>query len=118
MNLKMLLMAALAPVAGCATTEPRLPAGETAIPFVRSTGVLEWRVVADDALYIRGGNNQWYFVRTSSLCPRLYTALSLGFVTSALDQLDRYGAIIAEGQRCPVASVKKSGPPPPKKRRR
>ncbi len=118
MKAKLLLTAVLGALATAATAGPRLPDGETAIPFVRSTGVIEWRVVADDALYIRGGNNQWYFVRTASLCPRLYPASSLGFVTSAGDQLDRYGAIIAEGKRCSVASVKKSGPPPPEKRRR
>ena len=112
MKLRYLTVCALAAVAGCATAEPSRPAGETAIPYVSSSRVIEWRVVADNALYIRGSNGDWYFVRTSNRCTRLHAATSLGFVTSALDQLDRFGAILAQGQRCPVASVVRAAPPP------
>lgn len=87
-------------------------AAETAIPFVRTNGILDWRAAGDGALYIRGNSGGWYFVRTMSPCTRLQTAITLGFVTSVGDQLDRYGAILAEGQRCPIASVVRSGPPP------
>jgi hypothetical protein len=39
--------------------------------------------------------------------------MALGFETSAGDQLDRYGAILADGWRCQIASVTLSPPPPP-----
>ena len=109
MKVKVLLPVLLA-LAACATGET-LPPGETRIPFVSSTRVIEWRAVADDSVYVRGGNGDWYLVRTSNRCTRLHTATSLGFVTSALDQLDRFGAILAQGQRCPVASIIRAEPP-------
>jgi hypothetical protein len=90
---------------------------QTAIPFVQSNGILDWRAAGDEALYIRGNSGDWYFVRTMSPCTRLKTAITLGFITSAGDQLDRYGAILAEGQRCPIASIVRSQTPPAKARR-
>lgn len=110
MNLKTLILAPLALLGACQTTAVAAGA-ETAIPYVNSNGIVEWKVVADDALYIRGIGGDWYLVRTAVRCPRLRTADTLGFVTQ-LDQLDRYGAILAQGQRCPLASVVRSGPPP------
>ena len=111
MGHKAILAAALL-LSACATPGEQLAAGETAIPFVSSTGVIEWRVLGDSALYVRGSNNQWYLVRTMGACPRLRTATSLGFVTAGLDQLDRHGAILAQGWRCAVQSVVRSGEPP------
>jgi Family of unknown function (DUF6491) len=90
---------------------------ETAIPFVRSDGIQEWKAASDDSLWILGGNGRWYLVRTMGSCPRLKTAQKLGFRTSAGDQLDRFGAIYAEGMRCTVESVTRSDPPPPKAKR-
>jgi hypothetical protein len=91
---------------------------ETVIPFVSSIGSVEWKRASDDSLYVRGGNGRWYFVRTSNRCTRLRTSLGIGFETSALDQLDRYGAIRVDGQRCPVASITASDGPPRKVRRK
>ena len=104
-------------LAGCSSSDlgVRSAGGtETAIPFVQSNGILDWRAAGDEALYIRGNTGDWYFVRTMSPCTRLKTAITLGFATSAGDQLDRFGAILAEGQRCPIASIVRSEPPPPK----
>jgi hypothetical protein len=55
----------------------------------------------------------WYLVRTATACPRLRSAHALGFVTVGGDRLDRFSTIVAEGWRCPVASVTTSAPPPP-----
>ena len=105
--------------AACATAAPvEVSGNETAIPFVSSIGSVEWRHEGDRAAYVRGGNGQWYLVRTTNRCTRLRSASALGFQTSALDQLDRHGALLVEGQRCPVASVTLSEGPPKKSRRR
>jgi hypothetical protein len=113
------LAAAAAALAGCAAgASAEETAGETAIPFVSSIGSVEWKRAADDAVYIRGGNGEWYLVRTTNRCTRLRSALALGFHTSALDQLDRHGALLVQGQRCPVASITRSGEPPKKARRK
>jgi hypothetical protein len=111
-------MIALSALLAAASAAPPLPTGkETAIPFVHSRGVLDWRAAGDDSLYVRGYDGRWYFVRTMNQCPRLRDALTLGFVVSANDQLDRYGAILVQGMRCPIAGVTYAAAPPPKKPR-
>ena len=99
-------------LSACATSGGEVGSNEAAIPYVSSNGIVEWRPIGSDALYIRAITGDWFHVRTMGNCNRLRTATSLGFVTSALDQLDRHGTIIAEGQRCPLLSVVKSAPPP------
>jgi hypothetical protein len=106
----LLLVAALGGAAG-ARNAPAL-GEETHIPYVRSQGVIEWKVAAADALYIRGMDGKWYYVRTSAPCPRLRTAMALGFLASPGDRLDRYSTIIAEGWRCQISSITFSSPPP------
>jgi hypothetical protein len=91
---------------------------ETAIPFINSISNVEWKAVSNDSLYVRGGNGDWYFIRTSNRCNRLRSAHGIGFQTSALGQLDRHGAVIAQGVRCPVASIVRSEGPPRKPRRK
>ena len=102
--------------AGCATAEAPRPANETVIPFMSSLSEIEWQAASDDSLYVRGGNGDWYFVRTTNRCTRLKTSLALGFDVSAADQLDRHGAVLVQGQRCPVASITRSEEPPKRRR--
>jgi hypothetical protein len=47
-------------------------------------------------------------------CNRLRTSSGIGFQTSARDQLDRHGAILVEGVRCPIESITRSDGPPRK----
>ena len=103
---------ALSALLAVATSAP--PGPETNIPFVRSRGVLDWQAAGDDSLYVRGYNGRWYYVRTSNRCVRLRDALTIGFAASGSDQLDRFGAIVAQGMRCPVASVTFAAAPPAK----
>ncbi len=113
MSKKVMPIVAVALALGACQSVPDMDgsaARETAIPFV-SKSIVEWKVAGERALLVKAINGQWYDVRTSVNCPRLRTAVSLGFVTAALDQLDRNGAIIAERQRCPVSSVTRTDPP-------
>lgn len=111
-------VAALLAASGCATASAveDVP-GETAIPFISSLNSVEWKRLNNRAVYVRGGNGDWYLVRTTNRCTRLASSSALGFETSALNQLDRFGALLVQGQRCPVASVTRSEPPPRKTRR-
>ena len=90
---------------------------ETAIPFINSISNVEWKAASNDSLYLRGGNGDWYFVRTANRCTRLRAAHGIGFQTSRGGQLDRYGAILVQGMRCPVASIVRSEGPPRKARK-
>jgi hypothetical protein len=87
---------------------------EASIPFVASNGISEWRVAGAGAVYIRSISGHWYLARTMNRCSALQSAITLGFVTSALGELNRYGAILAEEQRCPLGSLVRSEPPPRK----
>lgn len=119
MHTRLITAAMAVTVAGCATAAPvEDPPNQTAIPFVSSIGSVEWKHAGDEAAYVRGGNGQWYLVRTSNRCTRLRSSPALGFETSALDQLDRHGALLVQGQRCPVASVTLSDGPPKKAARK
>src|SRR3712207_138436 len=80
-------------------------AKETAIPFVSSNGIHDWRADGKRALFIQSINGDWYYARTAGVCGRLLSARALGVETSALNQLDRYGAVLVEGGRCQLASV-------------
>ncbi|HYE28007.1 MAG TPA: DUF6491 family protein [Allosphingosinicella sp.] len=113
---KSLSLTLLGLVAGSAAAADMDP-GETAIPFIGSLRNVEWKAASDDSLYIRGGKGEWYFVRTTNRCTRLRAARAIGFQASALNQLDRHGAILVQGVRCPVASVVRSGEPPKKARK-
>jgi hypothetical protein len=108
------LAAAGATAAAGAGTAPE----ETAIPFINSISNVEWKAASNDSLYVRGGKGEWYFVRTANRCNRLRAAHGIGFQTSALGQLDRHGAIMVQGVRCPVASIVPSDGPPKKPRRK
>ena len=99
----------------CATTaDPDLDlAAETGVPFVTSTQVLEWRVLDQHTLFLRGPTSQWYRLETMGPCPRLRIGVTVGFQTArGLDELDRHGAILVEGSRCQLRSVTRSGEPP------
>jgi hypothetical protein len=85
---------------------------ETGIAFANRDGISEWKVVADDRIYIRSGSGDWYLARTTAPCRRMKNALLLGFDTGSSDRLDRFGAIIAEGRRCPLASLVRAPEPP------
>ena len=103
--------------AGCATAATREASDETYVPYASSDGIVEWQAAGDDLLYVHALTGGWYLVRTMDRCSHLRTAVSLGFQTSVEGELDRHSAIIAEGQRCPVASVKRAAGPPPRKAR-
>ncbi|MGZ8286260.1 MAG: DUF6491 family protein [Allosphingosinicella sp.] len=108
----------LALAAGAAAAAPGDESLETKIPFVASMSNVEWKAASDDSLYLRGGNGDWYFVRTANRCTRLLAARGIGFHASAGGQLDRHSAIMVQGVRCPVASIVRSEGPPKKARRK
>lgn len=105
-------------VGTAAMAPPEAGGRERVIPFVSSMSNIEWERASDDSLYLRGPNGRWYFVRTTNDCSRLAASLGIGLETAGLDQLDRHGAILVQGQRCPIGSITASdGPPRPPRRK-
>jgi hypothetical protein len=87
---------------------------ETFIPYMSSGGITEWRVAGEDGIFAHALTGGWYLVRTMGPCTGLQSGFGLGFQPSAGGRLDRYGTIVAEGRRCPIASVTRwIGEPPP-----
>ena len=100
-----------------AAAAPADESRETVIPFVNSISNIEWKAAGKDSLYLRGPKGEWYFVRTMNLCSRLRSSPGIGLQTSAGGQLDRHGAILVQGVRCPVESITRSDGPPKKARK-
>jgi hypothetical protein len=115
--MRMISLAMISILAGSAAAAAPEAPEETVIPFMSSLRSVEWKAASDKALYVRGANGSWYFVRTANRCTRLRASRAIGFHTSALDQLDRHGAILVQGQRCPIASITRSEGPPKKARK-
>ncbi|HEU0098083.1 MAG TPA: DUF6491 family protein [Allosphingosinicella sp.] len=101
----------------CASAAAAEGAPEIRIPFINSMTNVEWKAASDDSLYLRGPRGDWYFVRTANRCTRLLVARGIGFQTHA-GQLDRNGAIMVQGVRCPVESIARSEGPPARPRRK
>lgn len=105
-------------LAGAGPTQADVPAvpaqKETSIPFVSHDGIRDFRADGTKGVYIRGSNGQWYYARTMGSCTQLPFANTLGFETTGGDQLDRFGNLRMEHDRCPLSSVVRSGPPPKK----
>jgi hypothetical protein len=107
----------LALAAGTALAAPGPESPEVRIPFINTMSNVEWEAASDDSLYLRGPKGDWYFVTTANRCARLLVARGIGFQTYA-GQLDRHGAIMVQGVRCPVESIARSEGPPPKAHRK
>jgi len=90
---------------------------EASIPFASRDGIQDYKADGDRGLYIRDIHGDWYYARTQARCGRLATSDAIGFETSASDQLDKFGALHAQGWRCPLASLTHSAPPPKKAKR-
>lgn len=90
---------------------PAAAAGETRVP--RISRLLETVVESNRGVFIRADTGQWYYARTQAPCARLRpTAAPLGFEANPQGDLDRHGAVRAEGWRCQLDSVTESAPPP------
>ncbi len=98
---------AAAPAADASTQATQ----ESYVPNVRSEGVAEWEADGERGIHIMSQDGRWYYARTAAPCPRLRSAMSLGFDTRGPDRLDRHGAVIAEGWRCQLESVVRSAGP-------
>ena len=106
-----LLFAAAAPAAD---VMPR----ETQIPFVNHRGIRNFEPDGDEAVYLQDQRRDWYRAELAGPCLGLRSALGIGIDTRGSGVLDKFGAILAGGERCPVVSLVRSGKPEKKKRKK
>lgn len=89
-------------------------AAETSIPFVDMGGIRDWQAIDDSALYVQDSRRNWYLAKLLAPCTDLTFATTIGFETKGVNRLDRFGAVVVNGQRCVLSSFVASGPPPAK----
>ena len=111
--LKQLTVAAALLTAAPALADPPPADAPEEARIPRMSRLLETVVRDNRGVYIRADTGRWYYARTRGECARLRPTTSpLSFDTNAQGELDRFGAIRAEGWRCQLDSVTRSGPPP------
>ena len=86
---------------------------ESYVPNVRSEGIEAWAADGEHGVYILSRTGQWYYALMANRCRRLRSAVSISFDAQGPDRLDRNGAVIVDGWRCPIASVVRSETPFP-----
>lgn len=92
------LAVALATVSATASNEAVVAViGPGAIVSVRADG--------NSGIWLRARDGQWFYARTAGNCDALASARRIGFRTASLGELDRYGALMADGTACPLVSV-------------
>lgn len=100
-----LVLLAAAPAFAATPSSPR----EVRIP--RMGSFLEWVADGQRGVFIRGDTGRWYYARTQARCSRLRPTASVRFVAPG-GNLDRFGSLVVEGWRCPLASVVEAEAPP------
>lgn len=91
--------AATTPAPAAAEATP--PAGRAVIDFAQFRGrIKDWRAVGNDAILIQDSSNNWYRADFMSRCQGLPFAETIGFVTDATNQIDRFSSIMVRHERC------------------
>ena len=74
---------------------------------------LRYKRDGERALYVQSSVGRWYLVEfQGGDCPRLVSANGIGFDAGPSNRLDNTSAVVADGVRCPIASVTRSAAPP------
>ncbi len=81
--------------------------GNVRIPSYRING---WSQINDRNLIVTAGVNNRYLVELRNPCPELEFAFGIGFTTSGISRLDRFGDILLRGpggrrESCPIANI-------------
>jgi hypothetical protein len=94
---------------------------EAKIPFVNMRdAIITWEADGQTGLWIQDRRKQWYYATMFAPCDGLQFAVTLGFKTRTLNQLDRDSEIVVPDNpiRCALKSLRKSDPPPKGKGKR
>ncbi len=109
-------------MAGCATArEPRpeqvvelkVVQADAKLPFADQR-IQDWTRREDGSLLIEGRNDRWYHATLRGACPWLDMATTIGF-KSNLGQLDKFSAIVVEGNTCQFDTFDEVADPRPPK---
>ena len=107
-------LAALCAAAAPAQTPPPAPGTQATIPFVEHDGVYDFRPDGDRAVYLQDRSRKWYRATVLGPCIGLNFATRIGVKTRGTSSLDRFGALLVDGQECQIDQLVTSDPPPKK----
>ena len=91
---------------------------EVSLDGVARDGLMRHIPDGQRGLYVESFKGEWYYARFQGPCARLGDSYGLKFDASPGDRLDKFSAIVADGERCPFTSFVRSEAPPPKPKRR
>ncbi|MEO7207798.1 MAG: DUF6491 family protein [Steroidobacteraceae bacterium] len=100
------------PPAGSSAAAPA-PAAEAQIPFAKRN-IWNWQVVDDQTVLIQDQGRRWYKASLFSHCIGLPFANTIAFDSNPGGTFDKFSAILARGQRCPLRSLVETTAPPKK----
>lgn len=110
----LLLLAAGAP----ALAETPVKREEASIPFANHRhAIRNFEAPSDELVYLQDRQKRWYRADVGH-CFGLKWAHAIGYDTRGGINLDSFGAILVDGQRCPIVSLTRSDGPPRKMKRK
>ena len=119
-KLALSLAAFLLPLSAAAADEPEKPREigvEASIAFPAYGTVRNFEADGDDGIWIEDQRRDWYYAKLTGFCPDLDFVQAIAIDTRGTSRLDRYGAIIVNGQRCAFTSFVTAEKPVPRKER-
>src|SRR5688572_23086096 len=115
MQIPILLAAALAAPAVAA---PAAGSEQASIPFANHPrAIRNFEAPNDEIVYLQDRQRRWYRADLGH-CFGLKWANAIGYDTRGGLSLDSFGAILVDGQRCPIVSLTRSDGPPRKAKRK
>jgi len=97
--------------AAAATTDASSPAPEAQIPFANKGGIWKWQVIDNKTVLIESRSRKWYKATLFGNCINLSFAQSMAFVSNPNGTFDKFSAIRAGSQRCPLVSLVETAAP-------
>ncbi|WP_337828587.1 DUF6491 family protein [Pseudonocardia sp. TMWB2A] len=90
---------------------------EASIPFANHRGVRNFEPDGDDGIWLQDMRDRWYYGKIIGPCTGLNFATAIGYETRGTSSLDKFSAILVDGQKCQLESLVTSDKPPSKKQR-
>jgi hypothetical protein len=84
---------------------------EARIPFVNFRTVRSFYAPSDEVVFLQDRSRNWYRAQLIGNCFGLRWANRIGFDTRGSSTLDRFSAILVEGERCQLQSLTRSEKP-------
>jgi hypothetical protein len=85
---------------------------EARIPFVAFGTIRHFEPVGNNLVYLQDRRRRWYRAELAGRCLELPHAHYIGVDTGGGPFVDRFSALIVEGQRCQLRSLTRSEAPP------